>query len=92
LADHFLSQQPWTEGNEALNKCSDADWKEYVGVVGKFSNLVTEAVHSLEMGIELKMPDQKYKDIPPNQSGFAKAAVDRYSCKSVVVDARFECS
>jgi hypothetical protein len=44
------------------------------------------------MGIELKMPDQKYKEIPPNQTGFAKAAVDRYSCKTVVVDARFECS
>ena len=55
--------QPWMEGNEVLNKCSDADWKEYVGAMGKFSSLVTEAVHSLEMGIELKMPDDKYKEI-----------------------------
>jgi len=68
--------QPWMEGNEVLNKCSDADWKEYVGSMGKFSSLVTEAVHSLELGVELKMPDNKYKDIPPNQTGFAKAAVD----------------
>ena len=48
--------------------------------------------HARKQGFELKMPDDKYKDIPPNQTGFAKAAVDRYSCTSVVVDARFECS
>ena len=82
--------QPWMEGNEVLNKCSDADWKEYVGSMGKFSSLVTEAVHSLELGVELKMPDDKYKDIPPNQTGFAKAAVDRYACARMVVHARFK--
>jgi hypothetical protein len=82
--------QPWMEGNEVLNKCSDADWKEYVGSMGKFSSLVTEAVHSLELGVELKMPDGKYKDIPPNQTGFAKAAVDRYACARMVVHARFK--
>jgi len=52
----------------------------------------TEVDHVRKQGVELKMPDDKYKDIPPNQTGFAKAAVDRYSCTSVVVDARFECS
>jgi hypothetical protein len=51
----------------------------------------TEVDHVRKQGVELKMPDDKYKDIPPNQTGFAKAAVDRYSCTSVVVDARFEC-
>jgi hypothetical protein len=45
--------QPWTEGNEALNKCSDSDWKEYVATMSKFSDLVTEAVHSLEMVMRL---------------------------------------
>jgi hypothetical protein len=72
--------QPWTDHNDKLNKCSEGDWKEYVTAMGKFTNLVTEAVHSLDMSVELKMPDEKYKDIPPNQTGFAKAAVDRCAC------------
>ena len=36
-----------------------------------------------KQGVELKMPDEKYKDIPPNQTGFAKAAVDRCVCVRV---------
>lgn len=32
-----------------LNKCSESDWKEYVAAMGKFKDLVTEAVHSLDM-------------------------------------------
>ena len=28
-------------------------------------------------GVELKMPDEKYSNIQANQTGFAKAAVDR---------------
>lgn len=43
-----------------------------------------------KQGVELKMPDEKYKDIPPNQTGFAKAAVDRYACARMVVHARFK--
>ena len=42
-------EQPWTDHNEVLNKCSVSDWKEYVTSMGKFTNLVTEAVHSLDM-------------------------------------------
>jgi hypothetical protein len=38
-----------------------------------------------KQGVELKMPDEKYKDIPPNQTGFAKAAVDRCVCVRVRV-------
>ena len=45
--------------------------------MSKFADLVTEAVHSLEMGVELKMPGEKYSTIPATQTGFAKAAVDR---------------
>ena len=33
--------------------------------------------HARKQGFELKMPDDKYKDISPNQTGFSKAAVDR---------------
>ena len=33
-----------------------------------------------KQSVELKMPDDKYNDIPPSQTGFAKAAVDRYAC------------
>ena len=43
----------------------------------KFGNLVTEAAHSLEMGVELKMPDDQYANIPATQTAFSKAAVDR---------------
>jgi hypothetical protein len=42
-------EQPWTDHNEVLNKCSVGDWKEYVTSMGKFTNLVIEAVHSLDM-------------------------------------------
>ena len=42
-------EQPWTDHNEELSKCSVGDWKEYVTAMGKFTNLVTEAVHSLDM-------------------------------------------
>jgi len=42
-------EQPWTDHNDKLNKCSEGDWKEYVTAMGKFTNLVTEAVHSLDM-------------------------------------------
>ena len=43
----------------------------------KFANLVTEAAHSLEVGVELKMPDEQYGNIPATQTSFSKAAVDR---------------
>jgi len=48
--------QPWTDHNEVLNKCSVSDWKEYVTSMGKFTNLVTEAVHSLDM---LTVPENR---------------------------------
>jgi hypothetical protein len=47
--------------------------------------ITTPDTDARKQGVELKMPDDKYKDIPPNQTGFAKAAVDRYSCTSVFV-------
>jgi hypothetical protein len=79
--------KPWIEQNEILNKCNDSDWKEYQTRMGKFSDLVTEAVHSLDIGIELKMPDgSQYGNIPPTQTGFAKAAVDR--CVMIEMDWR----
>jgi hypothetical protein len=45
----------------------------------KFSALMTEAAHSLTPGVELKMPDEQYAQIPATQTAFSKAAVDR--CK-----------
>ena len=36
-----------------------------------------------KQSVELKMPDAKYENIPPNQTGFAKAAVDRCACMKV---------
>jgi hypothetical protein len=41
--------------------------------------------HARKQGFELKMPDDKYKDIPPNQTGFSKAAVDRFVRSCVCV-------
>ena len=69
--------QPWTEHNEDLKQCSDGDWKEYRTKMSKFTDLVTEAVGSLEMGIELKMPDERYSNIAATPAAMAKAAVDR---------------
>ena len=43
----------------------------------KFSNLVTEATHSLTPGVELKMPEgEPYVSIAATQTAFSKAAVD----------------
>jgi len=44
--------------------------------MSKFTDLVTEAVGSLEMGIELKMPDERYSNIAATPAAMAKAAVD----------------
>lgn len=74
-----LSNQPWTESNDDLKSCSEGDWKRYSTSMDKFSALMTEAAHSLTPGVELKMPDEQYAQIPATQTAFSKAAVDR--CK-----------
>ena len=80
--------QPWTEHNEDLKQCSDGDWKEYRTKMSKFTDLVTEAVGSLEMGIELKMPDERYSNIAATPAAMAKAAVDRCFVSQPLSDLR----
>jgi hypothetical protein len=49
--------------------------QEFQGVLGKFSDCLHEAVESLQLGIELRMPDERY-DIDNKQSFINKAALD----------------
>lgn len=42
-----------SHAQETWGKCDDDGVKEYLAHVGKFSDLLTEAVHSLEGGVEL---------------------------------------
>ena len=49
--------------------------QEFQGLLGKFSDSLHEAVESLQLGIELRMPDERY-DIDNKQSFVNKAALD----------------
>jgi dynein heavy chain len=68
--------KPALEAQENWGKCKEESVTHFLSYMGKFTDLLTEAVHSLSGGIELQMPDEKYDRIQPTQSAFAKAAVD----------------
>jgi dynein heavy chain len=68
--------KPSLESQESWGKCKQENVGHFLTSMGKFNDLLTEAVHSLSGGIDLQMPDEKYEQMQATQSAFAKAAVD----------------
>lgn len=66
---------PMFQLQENWGKTSDESHKEFLGMMSKFNDLLSEAVHSLQGGIELRKPDKKYLEIDSKQ-GHARAAQD----------------
>ena len=68
--------KPALESQKEWGKCNEDSVKDYLAQVAKFSDLLTEAVHSLHGGIEMAMPDKKYEQIAATQTAMAKAAAE----------------
>mmetsp|Transcript_13743 Transcript_13743/g.31844 ORF Transcript_13743/g.31844 Transcript_13743/m.31844 type:complete len:4493 (+) Transcript_13743:136-13614(+) len=66
---------PMFQNQEDWGKATEESHKDFLSLMMKFNDTLSEAVHSLQGGIELRKPDKRY-DIENKQPAYARAAQD----------------